>query len=308
MNVNLDFSVVLEEIYLQVRCHLGRGKVADYIPALAKVPATKFGMAVRTVDGEEFVIGDADEPFSIQSISKLFSLMLAISRMGDRVWTRVGKEPSGDPFNSMVLLEHEQGFPRNPFINAGALAVTDCLLSSSQDPKDLIRDYMRILSQNFSVDFDSVIAQSELGHADTNLALAHLMKSHGRIENSVDDLLDTYCHQCSLAMSCRDLARAALPLAALGYSPIMGESVLTARQSRRINAVMLTCGTYDSVGNFAYRVGLPSKSGVGGGIVALVPGLLSIAVWSPELDRSGNSYQGTAALELFTTITRLSIF
>lgn len=304
----MNYQAILEEIAAQVRQHQGKGKVADYIPALASVPGDRFGMAVRTVEGQEFQVGHADEQFSIQSISKLFVLMLAISRLGDSIWTRVGKEPSGDPFNSLVLLEHEDGFPRNPFINAGALVVLDCLLSSVRDAKGLILDYVRVLSQNFELGYDEHIARSERLHAHTNLALTHLMKSHGRIHNAVDHLLKVYCHQCALAMSCKDLARAVLPLASGGFSPLLSEAVLTQRQSRRINALMLTCGTYDSVGSFAYRVGLPAKSGVGGGIVALVPGVLSIAVWAPELDRSGNSYIGTAALELFTTITRHSVF
>lgn len=304
----MNYQAILEEVAAQVRQHQGKGKVADYIPALASVPGDRFGMALRTVEGQEFQVGHADERFSVQSISKLFVLMLAISRLGDGIWTRVGKEPSGDPFNSLVLLEHEDGFPRNPFINAGALVVLDCLLASVRDAKGLIRDYVRVLAQNFELGYDEHIARSERLHAHTNLALAHLMKSHGRIHSAVDPLLDVYCHQCALAMSCRDLARAVLPLASAGFSPLLGETVLTQRQSRRINALMLTCGTYDSVGSFAYRVGLPAKSGVGGGIVALVPGVLSIAVWAPELDRSGNSYIGTAALELFTTITRHSVF
>ena len=234
--------------------------------------------------------------------------MLTLSRMGDSIWTRVGKEPSGDPFNSLVLLEHEHGVPRNPFINAGALVVTDTLMHHTRDPKRLLRDYTRVLSRDFSIDFDQEVARSELEHADNNAALAHFMKAHGRIDHSVDQLLDVYCHQCALAMSCADLARAFLPLANRGMSPLVEEAVLTQRQAKRINALMLTCGTYDSVGSFAYRVGLPAKSGVGGGTVAIVPGLMCLTVWSPELDRSGNSYVGVAALELFTTITGLSIF
>lgn len=304
----MDYQALLEEIRSEVRPHFGKGRVASYIPALAGVPPSKFGMAIATADGRTFAVGDAEETLSVQSISKIFTLMLAMNRIGDMVWTRVGKEPSGDPFNSLVLLEHEQGVPRNPFINAGALVVLDALLSSGIDVKRLIRDYARLLSGNFEVDFDPRVARSERAHAYVNTALANLMKSHGRIEGDIETLLDVYCHQCALAMSCVDLARAFLPLAANGRSPVLGEDVLTARQAKRINALMLTCGTYDSVGSFAYRVGLPAKSGVAGGIVATVPERMTLAVWSPELDRSGNSYAGTAALELFTTMTRLSIF
>jgi glutaminase len=304
----MDLQAVLEEIREEVRPHVGKGRVADYIPALARVAPERFGMAVETVDGRSAKVGDAAVPFSIQSIAKLFTLMLVMSRIGDEIWTRVGKEPSGAPFNSLVLLEYEKGVPRNPFINAGALVVADCLLSMSAEPERLLRDYMRVLAADPVLDFDLVVARSERRHAHTNAALAHLMKAHGTILNEVDPLLDLYCHQCSLAMSCVDLARACLPLAARGFSPLLQESVLTAGQAKRINALMLTCGMYDAVGSFAYRVGLPAKSGVGGGIVAVVPDLLTVCVWSPELDRFGNSYVGTAALELFTRITKLSIF
>lgn len=303
-----NYQTVLDIIAEEVRPHFGKGKVADYIPALAQVDPKRFGMAIATVDGTEFSIGDAAVPFSIQSISKVFTLMMALARMGDEVWTQVGKEPSGNRFNSLVQLEYEAGVPRNPFINAGALVVTDMLASTLRDPKTAIRDYVRVLARNFEIDFDNVVAESELATAHVNAALAHLMKSHGRITARVLDLLDIYCHQCALSLSCVDLARAFLPLAGRGVSPLMEEAVLTERQAKRINALMMTCGLYDSVGSFAYRVGLPAKSGVGGGIVAVMPGVLSVAVWSPELDRSGNSYVGTGALELFSRLTRLSVF
>lgn len=304
----MDYQAILEEIRAEVAPHFGKGKVADYIPALARVDPRRFGMALVTVDGRSAEVGDAGIPFSIQSISKLFTLMLVMSRIGDEIWTRVGKEPSGAPFNSLALLEREGGVPRNPFINAGALVVADSLLSISPEPERLLRDYMRVLAANPAIDFDLVVARSERRCAHVNAALLHFMKAHGRIANEVEPVLDLYCHQCSLAMSCVDLAKACLPLAAKGFSRVLGESVLTASRARRLNALMLTCGMYDAVGSFAYRVGLPAKSGVGGGIVAVVPELLTICVWSPELDRFGNSYVGTAALELFTRITKLSIF
>lgn len=307
-DIMIDYQLVLDEIVHEVEPHFGKGRVADYIPALAAVPPRKFGMAVRTVAGGEFVAGDADENFSIQSISKVFTLMLALSRAGDEVWTRVGKEPSGNPFNSLVQLEYERGVPRNPFINAGALAVTDMLMQTSRDARGLILSYVRVLAQDFGIGIDPVVAASELEHADVNRALAHYMRAHGIVTGEVAPLLEVYCAQCALAMSCRNLARAFLPLAGGGFSTLVGETMLTERQAKRINALMLTCGMYDSVGNFAYRVGLPAKSGVGGGIVAVVPGKLTVAVWSPELDRSGNSCVGTAALELFARLTRLSIF
>ncbi len=304
----MNYQELLEEIQREVRPHFGKGRVADYIPALKNVPPHKFGMALALTGGEEYRVGDAAEPFSVQSISKLFSLMLAMRMMGDEVWTRVGKEPSGTPFNSLVQLEYESGVPRNPFINAGALVILDCVIARSRDAKTTIRDYARVLSQNFAADFDLRVARSERKSGFRNAALANLLKSHGTVDANVARLLDAYCHQCSLTMSCVDLCRAFLPLANRGVSPILQEAVLTPAQAKRINSLMLTCGMYDSVGSFAYRVGLPAKSGVGGGIVAVMPGEFVLAVWSPELDRSGNSLVGVQALQLFTQITGKSVF
>lgn len=282
--------------------------MADYIPELGKVPGDKFGMAICTVKGECFSVGDADEPFSIQSISKLFVLQLVISQLGEMVWTRVGKEPSGDRFNSLMKLELEHGVPRNPFINAGALAVTDMLMGLSGDTSKRILEYIRYLGLNDNISSNEKVMNSELEHAHVNRAMINLMKAHGCVESDVEELIRTYCYQCAIEMTCKEVARAGLPLAMDGYSPMHGNAVLSQKQSRRINAVMLTCGMYDSVGSFAYRVGLPAKSGVGGGILAIVPGELSVAVWSPELDVTGNSYVGTAALEMFTSMTHSSIF
>jgi glutaminase len=304
----LDYQELLHEIQREVQPHFGKGKVADYIPALARVPPGKFGLAIATVDGREYSVGDADEPFSIQSISKLFTLMLTMSMVGDEIWTRCGKEPSGTAFNSLVLLEHEAGVPRNPFVNAGALVVLDCMMSHVKDARRTLLDYVRVLAQNFAIDFDEGVARSEKRHGFRNAALANFLKSHGRIDNGIARLLDAYFHQCALAMSCRDLCRALLPLAHRGVSPLLQEAVLTERQTKRINSLMLTCGMYDAVGSFAFRVGLPAKSGVGGGIVAIMPGQFAVTVWSPELDLSGNSLVGTAALEILTRTTRISIF
>ncbi|PHZ86148.1 glutaminase [Paremcibacter congregatus] len=304
----MNYQAVLNYISEFIQPEFGKGKVADYIPSLANIPPTKFGMAIHMVDGQTYKVGDAEENFSIQSISKLFVLQLVMRHMGDMVWTKVGKEPSGDPFNSLVLLEHENGIPRNPFINAGALATTDMLMSTTQDASLLIRNYLKFISMNPAIESDPLVAQSELETSHVNHALAHLMKSYGVIENDVGALIEVYCQHCAISMNCVDLAAAILPLADKGYSAVCGETILPERNAKRLNAVMLTCGTYDSVGSFAYRVGLPAKSGVGGGIVAVVPGKMSIAVWSPELDKFGNSYVGTAALEQFTSLTHCSIF
>lgn len=303
-----DYQAILDEIAEAVRPNFGKGHVANYIPALGSVSPGKFGMAVQTVEGETFSVGDASEPFSIQSLSKLFVLQMAMSEFGDEVWARVGKEPSGDRFNSLMKLELENGVPRNPFINVGALAVLDLLISGKGDARQRIRDYLRMLALNDSIDANTAVMKSEIAHSDVNRAMAHLMRAHGSIACDVEDLIATYCYQCSLEMSCEDLSKAALPLAVGGYSSLHGDTVLSAQDCKRINAVMVTCGMYDGVGSFAYRVGLPAKSGVGGGIVAIVPGKLVAAVWSPELDTSGNSYVGTVALEQFTTMTGTGIF
>ncbi|MDA0786885.1 MAG: glutaminase [Proteobacteria bacterium] len=304
----MDFGEVLEEIAAEAPQQVGRGKVASYIPALAGVSPEKFGMAIHTVDGVTFSVGDAGEPFSIQSISKVFSLMLAMRIVGDDLWSRVGREPSGNAFNSLVQLEYEQGIPRNPFINAGALVVIDALVSVLQEAKICFLEFARGLADDPGVNFDEVVSQSEDTHGHVNRALVNFLKAYGNIRTDIDTVLDAYFHHCSLAMNCAQLAHAFLPLANNGVSISTEDSVLTALQARQVNSLMLTCGLYDAVGEFAYRVGLPAKSGVGGGIVAVVPGEMTIAVWAPELDETGNSVMGTRALELFSQITQRSIF
>ncbi len=305
---NIDFSEILEEIKEEVQPFFGQGKQADYIPALANVPGDKFGMAVRTAEGQEFIVGDAKEDFSIQSISKLFTLMQVLGLGDEDIWSRVGREPSGTAFNSLVQLEYEQGIPRNPFINAGSIVITDILAGRSADASRRIGDYYRMLSGNQNNRPDEEVAISEKEYGYRNAALANLMCSFGNIHSPIADLLDVYFRQCALTTSCLDLARAAMPLVCGGYSPIADEQVMTSRDAKRINALLLTCGLYDAVGSFAYTVGLPAKSGVGGGIIAVLPKEFSVAVWSPELDRYGNSLVGGKALEIFTTKTGLSIF
>ncbi|ESQ79979.1 glutaminase [Asticcacaulis sp. YBE204] len=306
MKHELSISEVLSQVEKTVQPHFGKGRPADYIPELQRVDPRKFGMAVKMVSGTEYVVGDADEPFSAQSVTKLFALGIALNRIGDEVWTRVGKEPSGTPFNFLSQLEHEGGLPRNPFINAGALAVTDMLMRVAKRSDALVRDYMGFLAQS-SLTIDEEVAASEIETAHKNRAIANLMKGAGTITHDVEAVIAAYCRQCAITISCRDLARAALPLAAGGFSPVVEETVFPERLARRLNSLMLTCGLYDSVGSFAYRVGLPAKSGVGGGIVAVIPGQATVAVWSPELDRFGTSVVGFAALEAFSQITNCSV-
>lgn len=301
---------VVREIADEMRQRTDRGEVATYIPELARVNADSFGIVVIDTEGNVAAGGDSDTPFSIQSISKVFTLTLALGKVGDRLWSRVGREPSGSPFNSIVQLEREQGIPRNPFINAGAIAVTDVILSGHQPREALgeILRFMRFLADDSSITIDKAVAASEQRTGFRNIALANYMKSFGVIENPVDFTLGAYFHHCAIAMSCKQLAMAGRFLAHGGRNPSTGLSVVHGERARRINAIMLTCGHYDGSGEFAYRVGLPGKSGVGGGIMAIAPGKASIAVWAPGLDKAGNSHLGQIALEALAKRMGWSIF
>ena len=308
----MNYQRILDDIAHQIAPLLdtGGGTVASYIPALARVDARQFGIALRTCDGHEAAAGDAKAPFSIQSVSKLFTLTLAMRLVGDtRLWVRIGREPSGNPFNSLVQLESEQGKPRNPFINAGAIAVADRLLSRlGERAKAELLEFMSSLC-NEPVSFDAEVAASEEATGFRNRALANFMKSFDKLDNEVGTVLDMYFHQCAVRMNCVQLARAAGYLSRDGVHPYAaGVEVVSERQARRINSLMLTCGTYDAAGDVAFSIGLPCKSGVGGGIVAVVPDQLTLCVWSPALDATGNSLLGMKALELFVTKTGLSVF
>jgi len=303
----VDLQAVVDGIAAELRPLAGaQGTVASYIPALARVRGDQFGIALRSCDGAEAAAGDCDVPFSIQSISKLFSLTLCLQLIGEALWERVGREPSGNPFNSLVQLENEQGKPRNPFINAGAIAVADRLLSQGRSATDLLVLLGSLAATAITIDEEVAASEAETGFR--NHALANFMKSFGKIDNDVAAVLGLYFHQCAIRMSCRQLARAAGYLCRDGAHPSGGAAVVSERQARRINALMLTCGTYDMAGEFAFRVGLPCKSGVGGGIVAVVPDRLTLCVWSPALDASGNSWLGMRALEMFVARTGLSVF
>ncbi|MFN3624740.1 MAG: glutaminase [Hyphomicrobium sp.] len=303
-------QTVVEEITDEMRAMPQRGDVATYIPELARVDPKLFALAVVDAQGEVYTGGDADVPFSIQSISKVFTLTLALGKIGDRLWNRVGREPSGSRFNSIVQLEFEKGIPRNPFINAGAIAVTDAIIGGHQPRETLgeILRFMQFLAADDSVYIDDRVAASEQRTGFRNAALANYMKSFGVIENPVDFTLGVYFHHCAIAMSCRQLALSGRIFAHFDSDPGAILPVVTAERARRINALMLTCGHYDGSGEFAYRVGLPGKSGVGGGILAIAPGKASIAVWSPGLDVSGNSKLGQLALERLSRRMEWSIF
>lgn len=303
-----DYPTVLDQIRTEIQPLLGQGRVASYIPELAKVRGDQFGMAVVTLDGEVSTCGDARVPFSIQSVSKLFALTLAYQCVGDALWQRVGREPSGNPFNSLVQLESEQGKPRNPFINAGALVVTDVLCTRFVNPETALVEFVRRLSGNATLQYDDRVARSEMATAERNRAMGHFMRSFGNLHNPVDEVIAAYCRHCAIRMDAVDLARAVAFLAHGGVNPWNGEQVISASTAKRLSALMLTCGTYDAAGDFAFRVGIPAKSGVGGGIVGHIPGQLGVCVWSPELEPSGNSLAGSYALERFTTLTGQSLF
>lgn len=292
-----------------IQHEIGVGKVADYIPALAQVSPDKFGAAIVTVSGEKALVGAAQETFSIQSISKLFALTAALNMLDKKIWDRVGREPSGNAFNSIVQLEKESGIPRNPFINAGALVVTDALLANqtTEDCTAGLLVLVQSLADDSSIAIDELVAQSERATAYRNASLAHFMQSFGNLARPVSDVLDVYCQQCAIAMSCEQLARSALYLANNGTDPITGTAVVDEERARRINAMMMLCGHYDASGDFAYRVGLPGKSGVGGGIVVVVPDVAAVAVWSPCLNANGNSHAGTAALEALVRATKWNV-
>lgn len=303
----MKYSDVITNVFGDVLKIENTGTLPNYIPELGKIDPEKFGVHLFTVENSEFGIGNHLEKFSIQSIAKVLSLCLAYKMLGKNIWERLGVEPSGTAFNSLVQLESDKGIPRNPFINAGALVICDILISNLDNPLQDLLNFIRNVSDNPDLNYSSKIAASEKSVGFRNIALCNFIKSFGNIHNHPEDVLDLYFNLCSLEMSCRELAQSFLFLAN-GGKKLSGEEILTASKTKRINALMQTCGFYDESGEFAFKVGLPGKSGVGGGIIAIHPGHYSIGVWSPKLNEKGNSYRGMNFLELFTTRTQLSIF
>ena len=305
-----ELSRIVTDIAAEMAEATDRGIPASYIPPLAAVSSERFGIAVVEADGTTHLAGDATLPFSIQSISKVFSLTLALGAVGDQLWARVGREPSGSAFNSIVQLETEQGIPRNPFINAGAIVVSDILLGRSE-PREAIGEMLRFvrgLAGDDAIFIDEAVARAEAETGFRNIALANYIRAFGNLKHPAERVLGVYVHHCALAMSCRQLALAGRYLMSAGIDPQTGRQIVSAQRARRINALMLMCGHYDGSGEFAYRVGLPGKSGVGGGILAIAPGIASIAVWSPGLNERGNSQLGTLALERLVQRTGWSVF
>lgn len=303
----MNYNAILQEIYTEAKSLPTIGNVASTIPELAKIDPNKFGIHLTTIDGEDFGIGDSSEKFSIQSVSKALTVAMAFTFLDEKIWERVGVEPSGNPFNSLVQLEYEKGIPRNPFINAGALVIADILISQLQNPKQDFLDFIRKISGCNTIDYNLKVAQSEKDTGFRNAALANFLKSFGNIHNDVEVVLDFYFHQCSLEMTCKELAHCFFFFANQGKTQ-SGEQILTKSQVKRLNALMQTCGFYDESGEFTYKVGLPGKSGIGGGIAALYPKNFVVATWSPRLNEKGNSELGMSALELLTTKTGMSVF
>lgn len=299
-----------EQVLRDIRDEIFRqddwGTPAQYIPELAAVAPRQFAISVCLPDGSCLSAGAADKPFSIQSVSKVFALAATLGRIGGQLWSRVGREPSGTSFDSVVLLEREKGRPRNPFVNAGAIVTTDALLSG-REPKQALAEILglvRAMGEADDVYFNGKVAASEKATGARNRALAYYLQSHGNLRNDPELTLGTYFHQCAIEMSTRQLAMAGRSLARLQDAP----RILSGQHARRINALMMTCGHYDGSGEFAYQAGLPGKSGVGGGILVIAPGVASIAIWSPGLNHYGNSHAGTRAAALLTQATGWSVF
>ena len=302
------FKEIIQEVYQKVKIIDDKGQLASYIPELANVDSANFGIYISTIDNLNFGLGDCYDKFSIQSMAKVLSLSLAYSIIGEKLWERVGVEPSGTAFNSLVQLEADKGIPRNPFINAGSIVISDILLSNLENPKEDFLAFVRGISNNPEIDYSHKIAASEKSVGFRNIALCNFIKSLGNIQNEPSEVLDFYFDLCSLEMNCKELSELFLFLANNGRNIFDNNSILTKSQSKRINALMQTCGFYDESGEFAFKVGLPGKSGVGGGIIAIHPNQYAIAVWSPKLNEKGNSYKGMRFLEEFTTKSELSIF
>ena len=304
----MQYQKILADIAAEIEPLRNVGRQADYIPALAQVDPDRFGICIATADGEFYGLGDIDECFSIQSVSKVFSLSMALSIMGENLWERVGKEPSGAAFNSLIQLELDHGIPRTPFINAGAIVVADILMSQLENPETDFLAFVRHIAGDSSIIYNRTVAASEREKGYINAAIANMLKYYGNLRNDIEDVLRFYFLQCSVEMSCRQLARAFLPFADRRSTFSFDGVNLTPSQVKRINAVMQTCGFYNDAGEYSYLVGLPGKSGVGGGIGAVYPGRYAVATWSPRLNEKGNSVMGMKALELLTTYTRESIF
>ena len=300
---------IVQEIAREIKADAVEIEAAADAKEEGKAPGD-FGMAVVTMDEEVITGGAADTPFPLQSIAKVFALELALCALGDDVFKRVGREPSGDPFNSIIDLERTGGIPRNPFINAGALAVVDILVEQLDDDKQAsaVVDFVRHHACVDDVALNQDVLDSEHKGGDLNRAMMSFMRHHGNLNSDPDEVMEAYVKQCAIMLDCRGLARTGLFLAHTRRNPDDEDADAVAVRMRKLLALMMTCGHYDGSGDFAMRVGLPAKSGVGGGILAVAPEQGAIAVWSPNLDQNGNSMLGVRALEMFADRTGWSVF
>lgn len=301
---------LLEKAVRHAKPFLRQGKLADYIPALTRADAAHLGMSVMTVEGKHYIAGDVDIPFSIQSISKILSLVHVLNARGkEKVLEKVGVEPSGNPFYSLVQLEYESGKPRNPLINAGAIAISGLLPgNTAQEKSDGLLEFLNRIMGEPVLKINQDIYRSEFETSHRNRAVGYFMKHFGIIDGDVEAAVDAYFRQCSIEVTCSQLARLALFFAGKGTDPIHQKQITDPENIKWIHALMAMCGLYDASGEFACTVGLPGKSGVGGGILAVVPGKMVISTFGPALDDKGNSIGGLKALEFLSKEMGLSLF
>ncbi|MBN2797182.1 MAG: glutaminase A [Clostridia bacterium] len=301
----------IESIFGELKELTQEGKVADYIPALGNANPNNLGIGIYDNNGNYFSFGDDEVKFTIQSISKPLVLLLALIELGEEaVFDKVGMEPTGDPFNSIIRLEtFDKRKPLNPLINAGAISVVSLINGKDNIERiEKILNFIRLLADNENINVDTSVFLSEKVTGDRNRSMIYFLKSIGNINGNVDEILDLYFMQCAIKANCRDLARIGLVLANRGYDPVRQEQIIPKRPVQIINAMMTTCGMYDESGEFAVKVGIPAKSGVGGGILCAVPRQYGIGVYGPSLDKKGNSIAGFKLLEALSNAFDLSIF
>jgi len=303
-----SFQSFLEELYLKYR-DLKEGAVASYIPELAKADPDWFSICVVTVDGQVFEVGDSSQLFTIQSISKVFAYGMALEDRGrETLLRKVGVEPTGDPFNSIIRLDENSKRPDNPMVNAGAIATTSLIQGRNATDRvnRLLEMFRKYAGRDVFIDISVFMSERTTGHR--NRALAHLMYHFGMIDGKIDEALDSYFQQCSILVNCCDLAVMAATLANKGVNPVTSDRAITTEYIRDVLSVMYTCGMYNFAGEWAYKVGIPAKSGVSGGIIAVVPNQVGIAVFSPLLDIHGNSVRGIKVCEELSRHFQLHIF
>ncbi len=310
MQTNLTVENKLHDLINEYREWTNYGRVATYIPELSKARPNTLAIALKSTSGDMWQAGDYTYKFTMQSITKVFTLLLALSDYGEKIFEKVGMEPTGDPFNSIVKLETiKPNKPLNPFINAGAIVIDDMLKGNNLTEKiERILNFIRKLTGNRLIGVNNNLYLSELATGNRNRALAYFMKSYGILTGDVEETLKLYFMQSSIEVDVKDLAQMALVLANNGRDLQTGEELIPAKYAKIVKSFMVTCGMYNASGEFAMKVGIPAKSGVGGGILAVVPGKFGIGVVGPALDEKGNSIAGVKLLEELSEEFAFSIF